>query len=138
MHWRCAALPGLVSDREALPRADALGYHLPRLRCSFGKRLPLTHMSTKRRTRAAQPDATPVSLGYRMPAEWEPHAATWLAWPHERTDWPGKFAPIPWVYADIVRHLSQVERVRILIEDAAMERAARRNLKSAGANLTAV
>ena len=39
-----------------------------------------------------------------MPAEWEPHEATWLAWPHERTDWPGKFAPIPWVYADIVRH----------------------------------
>jgi agmatine deiminase len=80
----------------------------------------------------------PVSLGYRMPAEWEPHAATWLAWPHEKTDWPGKFAPIPWVYADIVRHLSQVECVRILVENAAMERAARRNLKSAGANLDAV
>jgi agmatine deiminase len=82
--------------------------------------------------------ATPATLGYRMPAEWEPHAATWLAWPHERTDWPGKFAPIPWVYADIVRHLSQVERVRILVENAATERAARRNLKSAGANLAAV
>ena len=40
-----------------------------------------------------------------MPAEWEPHAATWLAWPHERTDWPGKFGPIPWVYGDIVRRL---------------------------------
>ena len=73
-----------------------------------------------------------------MPAEWEPHAATWLAWPHEKTDWPGKFAPIPWVYADIVRHLSQVERVRILVENPAMERAARRILKSAGANLSAV
>jgi agmatine deiminase len=83
-------------------------------------------------------DTPPAALGYRMPAEWEPHAATWLAWPHEKTDWPGKFAPIPWVYADIVRHLSQVERVRILVEDAAMERAARRNLKSAGANLAAV
>jgi agmatine deiminase len=82
--------------------------------------------------------AKPAALGYRMPAEWEPHAATWLAWPHEKTDWPGKFAPIPWVYADIVRHLSQVERVRILVEDAAMERAARRNLKSAGANLASV
>ena len=81
---------------------------------------------------------TPSSLGYRMPAEWETHAATWLAWPHEKTDWPGKFAPIPWVYADIVRHLSQVERVRILVKDAAMERAARRNLISAGANLAAV
>ena len=73
-----------------------------------------------------------------MPAEWEPHAATWLAWPHEKTDWPGKFAPIPWVYADIVRHLSQVERVRILVENPPMERAARRILKSAGANLSAV
>ena len=73
-----------------------------------------------------------------MPAEWEPHAATWLAWPHEKTDWPGKFAPIPWVYADIVRHLSQVERVRILVENPQMERAARRILKSAGANLSAV
>src|SRR5579863_10374298 len=80
----------------------------------------------------------PGAAGFRMPAEWEPHAATWLAWPHEKTDWPGKFAPIPWVYADIVCHLSQVERVRILIENPSMERAARRILKSAGAKLTAV
>src|ERR1700733_15812892 len=79
----------------------------------------------------------PVAGEYRMPAEGEPHEATWLAWPHEKTDWPGKFAPIPRVYADIVRHVSQVERVRILVENAAMERAARRNLKSAGANLSA-
>jgi agmatine deiminase len=86
------------------------------------------------------PNALAISgaLGYRMPAEWEPHAATWLAWPHEKTDWPGKFAPIPWVYADIVRHLSQVERVRILMENPSMERSARRILKSAGANLSAV
>jgi len=65
---------------------------------------------------------TPLGLGYRMPAEWEPHAATWLAWPHEKTDWPGKFAPIPWVYADIVRRLSQVERVRILVANAGARR----------------
>src|SRR6266699_2711545 len=81
---------------------------------------------------------TPLGLGYRMPAEWEPHAATWLAWPHEKTDWPGKFAPIPWVYADIVRHLSQVERVRILVANAGAERAVRGILKKAGANLSAV
>jgi len=73
-----------------------------------------------------------------MPAEWEPHVATWLAWPHEKTDWPGKFAPIPWVYADIVRHLSQVERVRILVANAGAERAVRGLLKKAGANLSAV
>ena len=50
-----------------------------------------------------------------MPAEWEPHEATWLAWPHEKSDWPGKFAPIPWLYGEIVRHLARVERVRILV-----------------------
>ncbi len=83
-------------------------------------------------------DATPAALGYRMPAEWEPHEATWLAWPHERTDWPGKFAPIPWVYADIVRHLACVERVRILVQDRAEERAARRILQKSGADLAAV
>ena len=57
--------------------------------------------------------ASPWSLGYRMPAEWEPHAASWIAWPHNRDDWPGKFAPIPWVYTEIVRHLSRVELVQM-------------------------
>ena len=52
-----------------------------------------------------------------MPAEWEPHAATWLAWPHEASDWPGKIAPIPWVYTDIVRHLHRREHVHILVND---------------------
>jgi agmatine deiminase len=73
-----------------------------------------------------------------MPAEWEPHQATWLAWPHERTDWPGKFAPIPWVYADIVRRLARVERVRILIGSAREEESARRILEKSGAELGAV
>ena len=80
----------------------------------------------------------PHALGYRMPAEWEPHEATWLAWPHEKTDWPGKFEPIPWVYADIVRNLARVERVRILVRDAAMKRHVREILKKSEANLTAV
>ena len=80
----------------------------------------------------------PHELGYRMPAEWEPHEATWLAWPHERTDWPGKFAPIPWVYADIVRRLSRVERVRILIASAVEENSARRMLEKSGAEMAAV
>jgi agmatine deiminase len=57
---------------------------------------------------------TPAALGYRMPAEWEPHESTWLAWPHFRDDWPGKFEPIPWVYAEIVRHLSRHERVELI------------------------
>ena len=74
---------------------------------------------------------TPASLGYRMPAEWEPHAATWIAWPHNRTDWPGKFAPIPWVYAEIIRNLSRVERVNILVNDEKAEAEARTALVTA-------
>ncbi|MDX1983071.1 MAG: agmatine deiminase family protein [Bryobacteraceae bacterium] len=81
---------------------------------------------------------TPAAQGYRMPAEWEPHEATWLAWPHEKTDWPGKFAPIPWVYGEMARYLSRVETVRILVPDAAVEKSARRVLKLAGAELSRV
>ena len=55
----------------------------------------------------------------RWPAEWEPHSATWIAWPHHEPDWPGKFAPIPWVYAEIVRALHAHERVEILCHDDA-------------------
>src|SRR5262249_51353369 len=72
--------------------------------------------------------SVPAQLGFRMPAEWEAHAATWIAWPHRRHDWPGKFAAIPWVYTEIVRHLHQAERVRILVNDARAERRARRAL----------
>ena len=83
-------------------------------------------------------DATPRSFGYRMPAEWEPHDATWIAWPHNRSDWPGRFGPIPWVYGEIVRKLSQVERVRILVEDRDLEENAKRVLCKAGAQMDAV
>ena len=62
------------------------------------------------------PARTPREEGYRLPAEWEPHDATWLAWPHNREDWPGKFQPIPWIYAEIVRLLAAHERVHILVE----------------------
>jgi len=78
------------------------------------------------------------SAGFRMPAEWERHEATWLAWPHEKTDWPGKFTPIPWVYGEIVRHLSRAEKVRILIENADEEEKARRILRKTNAELSAV
>jgi len=73
-----------------------------------------------------------------MPAEWEPHEATWLGWPHELTDWPGKFAPIPWAFAEIVRHLSRVERVYLLVENRESESRVRTILKKSGANLDAV
>jgi agmatine deiminase len=81
---------------------------------------------------------TPSEMGYRMPAEWEAHEGTWLGWPHELTDWPGKFAPIPWAFAEIVRHLSRVERVYLLVESRAEEKRVRGILKKAGANLEAV
>ena len=67
----------------------------------------------------------------RLPAEWEPHEATWLGWPHNPTDWPGRFMPIPWVYAEIVRKLSRFEQVRILVNDAAHEAKARGVLRRA-------
>lgn len=78
---------------------------------------------------------TPASLGYRMPAEWEPHEATWIAWPHNRSDWPGKFEAIPWVYAEIVRHLARVERVEILVESGGEEKRAREVLGKAEVDL---
>jgi len=81
---------------------------------------------------------TPYALGFRMPAEWERHEATWLGWPHELTDWPGKFAPIPWAFAEIVRQLSKVERVFLLVENRASESRVRTILKKSGANLDAV
>ena len=68
-----------------------------------------------------------------MPAEWEPHEATWLAWPHFRGDWPRKFEPIPWVYAEIIRHLSRCERVELIVNNATSERSARKTLRLANA-----
>ena len=70
---------------------------------------------------------------YRMHAEWEPHAATWLAWPHNKDDWPGKFEPIPWVYAEIIRHLARHERVELIVNDAPAEKRARKVLDRANA-----
>jgi agmatine deiminase len=69
---------------------------------------------------------------FRMPAEWERHDATWIAWPHNPEDWPDRFEPIPWVYADIVRCLAPVERVEILVEDDAAESAAQTLLERVG------
>jgi len=87
---------------------------------------------------AERRSATPRQLGYRMPAEWEPHEATWLAWPHNPEDWPGKFQPVPWVYAEIAGHLARVEDVHILVNDEAAEKRARGTLKKTGANLKRV
>jgi agmatine deiminase len=77
-------------------------------------------------------------MPYRMPAEWEPHEGTWLAWPHEKSDWPGKFASIPWVFCEIVRRLARVERVHILVNDEAAEQRARKMLAQSHTDLAAV
>jgi agmatine deiminase len=73
-----------------------------------------------------------------MPAEWEPHAATWLAWPHYQGDWPGKFEPIPWVYTEIIRNLARHEQVELIVKDAAAQRQARKQLERANALLSNV
>jgi len=72
---------------------------------------------------------------FRMPAEWEPHYGTWLAWPHNKTDWPGKFVPIPWVYAEIVRHIAAVERVLLIVDSADAREDARKVLVRAHLSL---
>jgi agmatine deiminase len=73
-----------------------------------------------------------------MPAEWEAHEATWLAWPHNVSDWPGRFGPIPWVYAEIVRKVAAGERVELLVDGAAAEAKARRTLVRVGAPMASV
>ncbi len=81
---------------------------------------------------------TPASLGFRLPAETAPHEATWIAWPHNASDWPGRFGPIPWVYADIVHKLTAGEIVRIMVNSAAEEGRARRVLTRFDVNLSRV
>ncbi len=82
--------------------------------------------------------ALPGERGFRMPAEWERHEATWIAWPHCREDWPRKFSAIPWVYAEIVRHLHCSERVCILVNNERMASRVRRTLSRLAIDLSQV
>jgi agmatine deiminase len=77
----------------------------------------------------------PGNQGWRMPAEWEPHEATWIGWPHNCHDWPGKFTAIPWVFGEVVRQLQHGEKVHILVNDPAQEKRARALLDRVGALL---
>lgn len=86
---------------------------------------------------AAHP-GSPAALGFRMPAEFEPHAATWLSWPHKEASWPGKLAVIPPIWVEIVRALAPGEEVHILVNDAAPEAAVRRLLREGGVPLERV
>ncbi|MBI3331986.1 agmatine deiminase family protein [Candidatus Peregrinibacteria bacterium] len=75
---------------------------------------------------------SPKALGFRMPAEWEPHAATWLTWPHNENHWPGKFEKIPPIWAQMVRELSTGEDVHILVHSSEVQKNAEAELKRAG------
>jgi len=81
---------------------------------------------------------TPAELGYHMPAEWEPHEATWLSWPHKEASWPGAFEPVPAVFAEMARHLAQSELVRINVADEDFAARVRDLLRRAGVDLDAV
>ncbi len=82
--------------------------------------------------------ATPAELGCSMPAEWESHAATWLGWPHNETDWPDKIDTIRWVYGELVRKISAGELVRILVRNRAEQKLAASYLTRAGCDLKQV
>src|ERR1039458_8308764 len=79
--------------------------------------------------------AIPAELGFSMPAEWEKHEATWLAWPHHEADWPGKMDAIRWVYGEMARKISPGEIVRILVRNKAEQKLAANHLKHAGCDL---
>ncbi|WP_068471520.1 agmatine deiminase family protein [Candidatus Protochlamydia phocaeensis] len=83
-------------------------------------------------------DKTPKELGYSFPAEWRPHRATWLSWPHKEASWPGKLQSIYPIYAQFVRVLTEGEWVCINVNDEAMRLQAEQHLKAAGADLSRV
>jgi agmatine deiminase len=73
-----------------------------------------------------------------MPPEWAPHRGTWLSWPHKEASWPGKFEPVPAIFAEIVRALVPHEEVHLNVGDAALEAVARETLRAAGVTSSAV
>jgi agmatine deiminase len=89
-------------------------------------------------SRSITSGTTPAALGFSMPAEWEPHEATWLGWPHNPTDWPGKLDTIRWVYTEIVRRIAPGETIRMLVNSAVAQNEARQYLARAGADTARV
>jgi agmatine deiminase len=84
------------------------------------------------------PTNTPAALGYTMPAEWEPHEATWLSWPHKEASWPGKFEPVPAIFAELTKHLTASELVRINVADEDFAERVRVELRKAEVDLSRV
>ncbi len=80
-------------------------------------------------------EQTPAKLGFSIPAEWEPHEATWLCWPQNSTDWPDKMDTIRWVYGEIVRRIAPGEMIRMLVNSPTVRKQACQYLRRAGADL---
>jgi agmatine deiminase len=78
---------------------------------------------------SSETNQTPAQLGFHFPAEWEKHEATWLGWPHNASDWPGKFETIPWVYGEMVRKISAGEKINLIVRHKQDEAFARRVFK---------
>jgi len=85
-----------------------------------------------------QENKTPRELGYHMPAEWEPHEATWLSWPHKEESWPGAFESVPGIFVELTRHLAESELVRINVADADFAERVMTLLRAGGVNTDAV
>ncbi len=78
-------------------------------------------------------EQTPAALGYRMPAEWEPHAATWLTWPKDPLTWPERVPQVQEIYLRVMAALAPHETVNLLVDDAATEQAVRARCDFPGA-----
>jgi hypothetical protein len=103
------------------------GFPPPPLAAAFRFRFPKTAEAAMLRakfmpTQKNPGSATPAQLGFSFPAEWEKHEATWLGWPHNAGDWPGKFETIPWVYGEMVRKISAGENIRLIVRHKADEK----------------
>jgi len=83
-------------------------------------------------------ESSPASAGFAFPAEWVPHTATWLSWPHKEESWPGKIETIYKPYCEFVKALAEGELVRINVKDAPMEAFAKSELTKVGVDLTKV
>jgi agmatine deiminase len=122
----CHSGPGVISSAFELYSGFPSGGKMVMLHANFMTNLQSTN------------PATPAEIGFSMPAEWEMHAATWLAWPHHEADWPGKMDAIRWVYGEMVRKISPGELVRMLVRNQAQQKLAASYLKRAGCDLKKV
>ncbi|MGH7829228.1 MAG: agmatine deiminase family protein, partial [Candidatus Binatia bacterium] len=86
----------------------------------------------------AKDEIAPRLLGYEMPAEWEPHDSTWLAWPRNRETWPEQLDSVKEIWTEMVRLLSWTEKVRLLVNDAEDQAEAMKRLEAAGAAMDRV